>query len=152
MKNHIYYCTLRQVYTYSHCCRLCTCSLRVGLTVFIPESDTGAVLMIMVVDLYHDMCVFLCLAAGFWSLVFLVLTVQDYPKETLLMRKKKYICLIQRDKYLSGFRCQWIPRASMTIIYSTVVVFKERCIRILRLFPSRVGMESLFLSWKAIHL
>lgn len=57
MKNHIYYCTLRQVYTYSHCCRLCTCSLRVGLTVFIPESDTGAVLMIIVVDLYHDVCV-----------------------------------------------------------------------------------------------
>lgn len=150
MKNHIYYCTLRQVYTYSHCCRLCTCSLRVGLTVFIPESDTGAVLMIMVVDLYH-VCV---PVSSRWLLIsgFLVLTVQGYPKETLLMRKKKYICLIQRDKYLSGFRCQWIPRAGITIIYSTVVDFKERCIRILRLLPTIVGMESSYLSWKAIHL
>lgn len=151
MKNHIYYCTLRQVYTYSHCCRLCTCSLRVGLTVFIPESDTGAVLMIIVVDLYHDVCVSV---SSRWLLIsgFLVLTVQGYPKETLLMRKKKYICLIQRDKYLSGFRCQWIPRAGITIIYSTVVDFKERCIRILRLLPTIVGMESSYLSWKAIHL
>lgn len=141
MKNHIYYCTLRQVYTYSHCCRLCTCSLRVGLTVFIPESDTGAVMMIMVVDLYHDMCVFLCLAAGFWSLVFSFSLSKVIPRKPCWCERKN-ICLIQRDKYLSGFRCQWIPRAGITIIYSTVVDFKERCIRILRLLPTIVGMES----------
>lgn len=31
------------------------------------------------------MCVFLCLAAGFWSLVFLVLTVQDYPRKPFFL-------------------------------------------------------------------
>lgn len=46
----------RSIVTAAGCVHV-QCSLRVGLTVFIPESDTGAVMMIMVVDLYHDVCV-----------------------------------------------------------------------------------------------
>lgn len=46
----------RSIITAAGCLHV-QCSLRVGLTVFIPESDTGAVMMIMVVDLYHDVCV-----------------------------------------------------------------------------------------------
>lgn len=106
MRNYNYQCIFRSgIYTHINRCRLC--SLRVGLTVFIPESDTvSVIIMIMVIDLYHDVCVPM---SSRWLLIsesFLVLTVQDYPKKTLLMRKKIYIFLIQTDTYLSGLACQ----------------------------------------------
>lgn len=106
MRNYNYQCIFRRgIYTHINRCRLC--SLRVGLTVYIPESDTvSVIIMIMVIDLYHDVCVPM---SSRWLLIsesFLVLTVQDYPKKTLLMRKKIYIFLIQTDTYLSGFTCQ----------------------------------------------
>lgn len=106
MRNYNYQCIFRRgIYTHINRCRLC--SLRVGLTVFIPESDTvSVIIMIMVIDLYHDVCVPM---SSRWLLIsesFLVLTVQDYPMKTLLMRKKIYIFLIQTDTYLSGLTCQ----------------------------------------------
>lgn len=117
MRNYNYQCIFRRgIYTHINRCRLC--SLRVGLTVYIPESDTvSVIIMMMVIDLYHDVCVPM---SSRWLLIsesFLVLTVQDYPKKTLLMRKKIYIFLIQTDTYLSGLACQWIPRASIAIMY-----------------------------------
>lgn len=99
MRNYNYQCIFRRgIYTHINRCRLC--SLRVGLTVYIPESDTvSVIIMMMVIDLYHDVCVPM---SSRWLLIsesFLVLTVQDYPNKTLLMRKKIYTFLIQTRIY-----------------------------------------------------
>lgn len=97
MRNYNYQCIFRRgIYTHINRCRLC--SLRVGLTVFIPESDTvSVIIMIMVIDLYHDVCVPM---SSRWLLIsesFLVLTVQEFPKKTLLMRKKIYIYFLSKQ-------------------------------------------------------
>lgn len=101
MRNYNHQCIFRRgIYTHINRCRLC--SLRVGLTVYIPESDTVIVIiMIMVIDLYHDVCVPM---SSRWLLIsesFLVLTVQDYPKKTLLMRKKIYIYISYPNRHVS---------------------------------------------------